>query len=819
MRRARQIGLGILVLLLLVVVAGSAYGVALVRRPFPQTDGTLTVAGLGDEVHIYRDDFGIPHIYAGTTEDLFFAQGYVHAQDRFWQMEFWRHVSAGRLAEIAGEPLVESDKFIRTMGWNRLAKETLAYYESNEPEMMTVLDAYSAGVNAYIEANRGHLSFNLSVLQLVNKPWEVEPWTPLDTVGWGIVMSDDLSGNWEDELQRGELTAALGEEMANALMPLYPANRPVIVPLEPLTPTTRLEGGATVAWERVNRSIVGEVPATGWALGADEFVGSNNWVIHGDHTDTGMPLLADDPHLSIQMPSIWYEIGLHAPGWDVTGFSFAGVPGVILGHNERIAWGVTNGTVDVQDLFIERVNPDNPRQYEFMGEWRDMTVIEETIRVNGGDPVTLEVLETHHGPIISDLVDGASDVIAFRWTAQEPSRLLKSVLEMNRAQNFDEFRAALRYWDVPAQNFVYADVDGNIGYQLPGLIPVRRAGDGLLPVPGWTGEYEWEGWVPYGDMPTRFNPPEGYIVTANNAVVDENYPYILEQAWDNGDRAQRITDLIEQTLDEQGQISAEDIARIHMDSYSLLAASYQPLLAGLSSDDPDVQAALEQLQGWDGQLRRDSVPAALWELFYYHLAPATLGDELGEMAEDYLGNSSPQRVLFHRLATQPDAAWWDDTTTPATETRDAILLQALAETVAWFNENVGGEMETWQWGKLHTATFVSNPLGQSGVGPLEDFVNRGPFPVDGGSSAVNANGWSWSSPAAVRGHVSMRMIVDLADFERSQAVHSTGQSGHPSHPHYLDMFDLWQNGRYHPMLWGRERVEAEAADHLILQPR
>ncbi|MGH2543948.1 MAG: penicillin acylase family protein, partial [Ardenticatenaceae bacterium] len=365
MSRILKLVTGIIVVLLVLLAVSAIYAVTLVRGPFPQTEGALIVPGLQDDVHVYRDEFGVPHIYANNLHDLFFAQGYVHAQDRFWQMEFWRHVSAGRLAEILGERLVETDTFIRTMGWNRIAQDTLTYYEAEEPELMAVLQDYSEGVNAYIAQNREQLSLNVTILQRVNGPWEIEPWAPLDTVGWSVVMADDLSGNWNAELQRARLIKALGEERAAALLPLYPSNRPVIVPTGQMGSAPQglpWQGRAAraapeVAWSRLSTELIGVAPGDGLALGGADFVGSNNWVIAGEHTDTGMPLLADDPHLGIQMPSIWYEVGLHAPGLNVVGFSFAGVPAVVIGHNERIAWGVTNTDPDVQDLYIERINP------------------------------------------------------------------------------------------------------------------------------------------------------------------------------------------------------------------------------------------------------------------------------------------------------------------------------------------------------------------------------------------------------------------------------------------------------------------------------
>ncbi|HSM56021.1 MAG TPA: penicillin acylase family protein [Candidatus Sulfomarinibacteraceae bacterium] len=829
MNRAGRVATIIIGFLLLILVVAAVVVTVTVRRPFPQTDGTITLDGLESQVNVYRDEYGVPHIYADGEHDLYFAQGYVHAQDRFWQMEFWRHVGQGRLAEILGQDVVETDTFIRTIGWNRLAQQHLEYYEAETPELMANLEAYSAGVNAYLEEQGQAMSLNQTILGLAREPWEIEPWEPLDTISWGVVMAWDLGGNWDGELTRAAMNRELGEATAAMLLPPYPyGERPVIAAtdrLENLDELRELEeemesSGAegAVDWARVNTAIAGAVPQVGLTRGSG-VVGSNSWVVAGEHTVTGAPILANDPHLGIQMPSIWYEVALHGPALNVTGFSFAGVPGVIIGHNENIAWGFTNVGPDVQDLYIEKINPSNDLEYEFRGEWREMEVIEEVIHVNGGEDVTLEVRQTHHGPIINDVVDGQSDPLAFRWTIQDQNRIFESIMLLNRAHDYDAFRDALRYFDAPAQNLIYADVEGNIAYQMPGRIPIRGSGQGLQPVPGWTGDYEWEDTVPFEALPAVLNPEEGYIVTANNAVVDEEYPFFISHYWAAGDRAQRIEEMLQAVLDEGGEVSKDDAARMQMDAKSLLAENYVSLLSGLSSDDSRVQAAIERLRGWDLQLHRDSVTAALFEIFFMHLAQATLGDELGPVAEDYLGNSGgPQRVFFHSVAQQENAHWWNNVNTEAQETRDEIVMQALRDTVVWFEENAGGDMETWSWGRLHTATFVSDPLGQSGITLVERLVNRGPYPMDGGVSVVNANSWSWDNIAAVTGHPSMRMIVDLSDWDESRTIHSTGQSGHPFHRHYDDLIPLWQDGEYHPQWFNREAVESAAVDHLLLEP-
>lgn len=823
MNRLAKTFLMLFAVLVVLIVGTTLYGVHKLNEPHPTHAGTLQLEGLQDEVRVLRDQHGVAHIYAQNEHDLFMAQGYVHAQDRFWQMEFWRHIGQGRLSEIIGEQGVENDKFIRTAGWNRIAAETVAYYQEEVPEFYQILEWYSAGVNGYLAAQGENISVNHTILSAVNGEREIEPWTPLNTTTWGVVMAHDLGGNYTAELRRARLSQQMSVEELDDLWPPYPYNRrPVIAPTE-----LQVQGGdgvvdglAAVDYTAVNLDLIAQPPANGFALGTGDFAGSNNWVVNGEHTTSGLPLLANDPHLGIQMPSIWYEVGLYAPDYHVRGFSFAGTPGVVVGYNERIAWGVTNVGSDTQDLFIEKINPENPNQYEFEGEWREIETIDEVIKVADGEDVVLPVRFTHHGPILSDVVEAGTQVLAFQWTDSDPMTLLESVVLLNKAQNFDDFVAALRFWDTAGQNMVYADVDGNIGYQTTGVVPVRKSGNGEAPVPGWTGEYEWVGVVPYEAMPTLYNPPQGYIVTANNAVVDEAYPYFLDQDWTHGDRAMRIEMLLRERIDAGEKLTAEDMAAIQFDSYSLMAELYVPQLLALPSNgDESLAKAQALLKDWDYQARRDSGAALLFEMFLRELLTAVVADELTPQAEeDYLANGGTQFVFLANLATDAESAWWDDVeTAEVVESRADVLAQALSRGVSWLEMHHNPDSENWAWGNLHTATFVSNPLGQSGIKPLEGLVNRGPFPADGGFGIVNANSWRWQEPAAVTGHVSMRYIADLSDLSQSFAVIPTGQSGHPGHEHYDDQMGLWANGFYHDMVAG-DVAEETAVDELVLRP-
>ncbi len=824
----------------------------------PQHSGELTVAGLQDRVEILRDPFGVAHIYASSTHDLFFAQGYTHAQDRWWQMEWARHTGYGRLGELAGSSVVANDIFVRTLGSRAVVEQEFA---ALEPEMQQILQAFADGVNAYLFSREPEaLAYEYGALRSAGITITVEPWQPADTLIWGKVMQFSLGGNYGIELLLSELYTldTLTPEMIDQYAPPFPfGTRPTILFPEDLPVSADSLADAGSAGLPVRGGIIGIHTrlAGGVAAGVDlglgrtgfnTAVGSNNWVVSGALTDSGMPLLANDPHLSIQIPSIWYEIGLHcAPvsadcPFDVAGFTFPASPGVTIGHNGRIAWGVTNIGPDVQDLYMIRVNPDNPLQYEYNGEWRDMTTREEVILSgDGAAPVTITVRETHFGPIINDNqpVNGElggfnnENPLALRWTALQPGGLVRASLGLNLAQNWQEFREALRYWDAPAQNFVYADVDGNIGYQTPGRLPVR-AGDhsGLLPVPGWTDEYEWRGFIPFDSLPRILNPERGFIATANQPVVPPEYyaqlaadlgaefgvdsNFALGYFFAYGYRAERIVNMISEYAPHTG----ETFAQMHGDTYNASAAELLPYLAPISFDSAMLNEARDWLLTWDYRMDADSPQAALYGYFWMRLVDNLYNDQFG--AVYHASGNDNELWGTALLMRQPDAAWWDDiNTTDVVETRDDILRRSFGEAYALTVEVLGADWTLWQWGDLHTATFVSLPLGRSGIPFVEAAVNRGPVAVSGGSEIVNATGWNLSrGDFSVRSLPSMRLIMDLSDFDSSLSIHPTGQSGHPGSLNYFDMNELWRTTQYRSMVWTRTQVETTAVNTLVLLP-
>jgi penicillin amidase len=481
---------------------------------------------------------------------------------------------------------------------------------------------------------------------------------------------------------------------------------------------------------------------------------------------------------------------------------------------------------DVQDLYIEKLNPQNPNQYEIDGQWVDMDIIQETIQVAGGESVSLAVRSTRHGPVVSDTYGDLEAIstpetlgvpapfaIALRWTALEPGYVFRAILTFNRAQDWNEFREGARYFSVPAQNLVYADVDGNIGYQSPGNIPIRAAGDGSLPVPGWTSEYEWNGYIPFEQLPFTFNPSEGYIVTANNAVVEPDYPYLITTEWAYGYRAERIVELIQGA---PGPVTSEYIQQMQGDNKNLNAVTLLPVLLALPLSDQRLEQARAIFQDWDTQNSLDSAPAALFSAFWKNLLAATFHDEL---PPDFWPTGGDRYFqMMRELVSQPDSPWWDNLTTAPVESRDAIFTQAFAAAVAELEDLQGRDPQEWAWGEIHRVTFRNASFGRSGITPIEALFNRGPFQTSGSNDIVNATSWDASESYEVRALPSMRMIVDLGDLGRSLAVLTTGQSGHAYHRHYFDMVTLWQSIRYHPMRWERGTVEEEAEGLLRLAP-
>ncbi len=792
-------------------VSGGAY-YYLTRRPLPRKDGKLVLQGLHENVEVITDWYGIPHIYAENEDDLYFAQGYVHAQDRLWQMDLNRRIGSGRLSEIVGSAALELDRFCRHLGMHRSAERGVAHLSTHNRRM---LETYARGVNAFIEKKSRRLPIEFTLLR-----YRPEPWKPSDSLQWGKMMGWNLSGNWETEIIRAKLVARLGTERAARLESGYDPQHPLIIP-------------PGVEYNGINLGLLEQYEQIKELSGFGILGGSNNWVVDGTMTATGAPMLCNDPHLGQTAPSIWYECHLIAGDIDVVGASFPGAPGVIIGHNQYIAWGQTNAVSDVEDLYIEKFHPTQPHLYEFEGQWEEARVIREEIKIRGKkEPVIEEVRVTRHGPIITTLQmsdeNGAATELplAIHWTGLEQSNIISSVQKLNRATNWDEFRTALRDWDVPPQNFVYADIAGNIGYIMAGAIPIRKKGQALLPSPGWTGEYEWAGMIPFEELPQTYNPEQHFVVTANNRVVDDTYPYYITNEWLNGYRAQRIRDM----LTTRGKLTRFDMAAIQADVYSIPASQLVPQILTIQPGTQLERAALEMLHTWDYVLTPESVGAAIYITFYHRFERMVLDAIIGDdehLLQSYLGTGSTLLALMNgyanrskplviRLLTEHDDSWFANSAIPNGPTSwNSALTRAFSASIQELQTQFGNDLTHWHYGKIHKMTY-NHALGL--VKPLNIFFNRGPYGVGGDADTVNVSVSLPLNPREVITAPSYRQIVDLGNLHNSLSSHGPGQSGHPTSKHYDDFIHLFLTVEHHPMLYNRDTIEENSQGVLHLWP-
>lgn len=851
-RRFMRVTLRVLLILISIVlvlaIAVAGWVAWTIERSFPQTSGEVTVSGISDRVDVIRDSYGVPTIVANTSEDLFFAQGFVHAQDRFWEMDFRRHMTAGRLSELFGASQVGTDSFLRTLGWRATAEEEV---RNLDEQSRSYFQAYADGVNAYLADHQGaELSFEYVVLGLTTPGYEPEPWEIADSIAWLKAMAWDLRSNMDDELERAQFSLFLNETELADLFPEYNyEDRPVIMPESSELPSTALTAvdAATASTTRQIEGLSALFAEVSALVGnADPSIGSNSWVIASENTATGGPLLANDPHLSASLPSIWHQVNLHCSTlsadcpFRVSGFGFSGFPGVVIGHNNQIAWGFTNLGPDVADLYLEKVQGN---QYWVDDELEPLEVREEIIKVAGDDDVPLTIRSTKHGPIISGLYGAATTVadngesiltnpdteeaengaepadippgdfaLSLRWTALQPGTTPSAIFLMNTAQNFDDFRYAASRFNVPSQNLVYADTSGNIGYQAPGLIPIRGTGDGTELSIGWDSAYDWQGYIPFEELPYSYNPEEGYIVTANNAVVDEEYPYLITQDWDYGYRAERIETLIESKL-STGRLTALDMKQIQADNYNWMAAQLVPeLLAGLPVTQ-GTAGALSLLSTWNFHDDADSAASAYFNVIWKNLLHEMFTTKYPELEPS--GNSIYFTIVAN-LLEQPDSSWWQNREIGVSGI-EQMLTHVAELAYTELAELQGNTPQNWNWGDLHAITLTHGTFGTSGITPIEMLFNRGPFPVGGGSSIVNANGWRANEGYETKTVPSLRMVVDLANLDKSEWNHLTGNSGHIFHPNYTDQFANWQEVRLQAWPFSLSEIRNQAVDILILR--
>lgn len=797
MKRLRRV-IGAVLVIAMVMPAAALGGAWLwLRQGLPERDERYTVAGLDGEVEVLRDRHAIPHVFARSERDAHFALGWLHAQDRLFQMEMMRRIGTGRLAEVVGEAGLRTDRYMRTLGFHRQAEASYAALSADTRE---ALNAYARGVNAWLERRTGPLPLEFQLLR-----HEPEPWRPADSIVWGKLMALQLSTNANGELHRARLLQRLTPEQVADLDPPHPDGAPTTLAA---SLDGALEGIDFGRWAGTALPELGPSKA------------SNEWVLSGERTSTGKPLLVNDPHLGLAAPILWYLARIETPGLSLTGATVPGVPFHVLGHNGRIAWGLTTTGTDVQDLYVERLDPGDRSRYLTPTGARPFTVREEVIRIKGGGEERLSVRETRHGPVISEVETGAADVVpeghvlalAFKGLSDRDTSA-QALHRLNRAGDWDAFRAALTDFVAPQQNFVFADVDGNIGFLTPGRVPVRAAGKGRLPVPGWTDAYAWVGEIPFDELPQAWNPPSGRIVNANNRVVGPDYPWFLTGDWDAPYRARRI----EQVLAARPVQDTASSQALLGDTVDLAARELLEAMLTVAPTDPRAAEAVRRLSAWDGTMDRDAADPLIFHWWVRELNRNVAADELGDMfaRAGWLEPGALRRMLTERTA------WCDDVTTEATvETCEEIVLRSLDQALDRSTERHGSDMATWRWGAEHRAPLPNRVL--ESVPVLGDLVDIG-VETDGSRHTVNRGAFhgGWGGDAAPFAHehgAGFRAVYDMADPARSLFIVATGQSGNPLSPHYDDLVEAWRDGRHVTIAGRREALAGEATARLVLAP-
>lgn len=769
--------LGVLIVLVVgVIIFINSY----INRSLPQLEGNVNLPILKEEVTVITDDSGVPHIQAKNDHDLYIAQGYVQAQNRMFQMELSRRQASGTLSEVVGEKAIDQDKYFRTLGLRRAAEDS---YDLYSDEAKDVLNYFSDGINAYINEATKNDSLPVEFTLLGSEPDE---WTPLDSLTIGKYMAFDLGGHWERQAFNYFLINNFSEDKALELFPEYPEEKPNIIKDTEIDIASSFEN----------------------AVIPHEFNGSNDWVVSGDKTESGMPLLADDPHLGLATPSIWLQMVLETDDLNVNGVIFAGVPGIILGHNDDVAWGVTNVGPDVQQLYMEKRNPDDKHEFLFEDKWEKAEVIDEPIKVKNEDTLDYQVVETRHGPVVSEFAEdsGADDVLSLRWTALDATTELEAILDFNRAANWKEFETALEKFLAPAQNFVFAGKDGTIAYKANGNIPIYESGDdALLPLEGWEKENEWGDFIPFDELPKVVNPDKRYIATANNKVVGDDYPYHISNVWAQPYRFERITEVLEAS----DELTLGDMKDLQMDITNLQAREFVPTFADILSDvdlTDNERKALDNLVDWDFKDDKESAEPLVFHHMMDNIDALIYQDDIPENMMDLFtakGHTTDQ--LIRKSYNGEESIWIEEV-----GGLEEVIHQSLTKTLTMLTDDYGKDMDKWAWGDYHKVQF-HHPL--SSVNPILAFIlDDKPIPV--GGSAVTPFAAAYSSDTGEVNHgASWRFIIDTEDMMSSYHIVGPGQFGHFKSKWYHDQMDDWVEGNFHKTNFN----ESEGLE-LILQP-
>ncbi len=798
MKILKRILLALLILVVLAVISGLIFVRHISHRAIPDYNAELVIDGLSEQVEVYRDQYGVPHVYAKNEHDLYLAVGYISAQDRLWQMDLLRRVTQGRLSEIFGEDMITADQLFRALRFDRKSEQMLGGLPA---DMMQNLEAYSQGINTYIDQNFNRLPFEFSVLG-----YQPEPWKPEHSANITGYFTWGLTNPWGTEFAMFEIAQVVGNEKMMELLPDLDIQTPVYD-----------HYGETEGLVLEDNILQGSLKAV--ELGLEIFSGSNNWAISGDKTESGFPIVANDMHLQIDLaPGVWYQMHqVVEGGLNVTGVMAPGTPIIAAGHNDSIAWGFTNVGVDDMDFYLETINPEDTNQYRLDGQWMDMQIREETIRIKGGEEVTRVNRFTHRGPVISGFKGVDEHVISMRWLGMGESNEFIALFQYDRANNWEDFKAAAIHQSTLSQNVIYGDRAGNIGLYTCAGIPIRNAGKGIFVVPGDTSLYDWTGRVPFDELPHIYNPEKGYVISANNKTVPASFPYHISTWFSLPCRYDRIDELIR----EKGTLSAEDVQEIQTDQTSKWAEGFQNrIITALSAADLDEleTEVLDIFKSWDCNMTVESSATLVFEVFYEELVKNMFQDEMGEeLYTTFTKSDIIAEYTFEKILAGQEISWCDDVSTDQTEDFDKMIIKSFQGAVSWISERYSSDPDQWHWGEVHKITF-GHALSSVNLLSKVFGLTRGPYSVGGSGTTVAPYSYSFGTQFKAYHGASERHVFTTDDWDKSKTVIPTGVSGIPASDFFCNQSELYINKQYHDDFFSKEKVQAAAVYHSVFKP-
>jgi penicillin amidase len=792
------------------IVAGgilfiTIFVVCWVHHPLPPYQGELSLSGLKSSVDVFTDEFGVPHVFADNEDDLFFTAGYLSGRERLFQLSIVALAVRGELSSALGDQYLGSDIYLRTWRIHDVAKKMV---ESMEPKNKRIFESFCNGINYRIDEIKNDAPIEFKILG-IDPPY----WDPSIVAGYARMMAHEMQGAWEPEIVYGAVASYFGEDKLADLIPGYNKDKPTISQnsLKHLKPVF----DEIITQEFTIRDLFGKHNAD---------IGSNNWVVSGKLTASGKPLLANDPHLAYSQPPRWFEIHLKGGRFNVSGVCIAGIPMPVIGQNEHVAWGFTNSMVDDLDFFIETINPKNPNEYRSGDNWLPIELVEETIPLKNGKDTTITIRITHHGPIISDihgLLKNKNVAMSIAWTGHWNTPEMDAWVSINNMKNWDDFSNGIKKFGVPGQNIVYADVKGNIGWRPAVYVPIRKQGSSMIPRPGEDPSFDWKGKIPFEEMPFLYNPEKGYISTANNKTIGDDFPYYISKLWADPSRIEQIN----RRLDSMDNMTVEKMKSIQLDQTSRFAQEILPFiwLTETGEETGRLKKAYEFLKAWDGVEDVDSEAALIFHATMRNLVLNLYGDELILLGKNYLEAYTGLKYLVHRKIREifktGESSWIDNITTPNhVETLNEIIAKSVADAVIELEESFGVNISNWKWGDAHS---VTHPHMLSKVKTLDWLfgLNVGPFRSGGSDKSPNAGGYSFNKPYHQTAGASMRRIVDFNNMNETQFVLPTGQSGIPSSPHYRDQADMYHSGEYRTTWFDEDYIRSSKHfRHLILTP-